>query len=79
MTDVNRIKPNYTDMNAGAISSACVNCFGSGQKREKDFIGGIKIVPCTECQGRGGKPTQWGSGEHRVSANMVALRRRGEI
>lgn len=79
MTDPNQIKPNYKNINVGIIHSACVDCFASGQKRVKDEIGGIKIIPCPTCKGLAGKYCEWGSGEHRVSANMVALRKRGKI
>lgn len=79
MTDVNEIKPLYTNLTAGTINSACVDCFGSGSKRYRNEIGGISIGICPTCHGRGGKPTTWGSGEHRVSASMVALRKRGAI
>ena len=79
MTDVNAVKPIYKDYNKGIINSACVNCFGSGQKRYRNEIGGISIGICETCQGRSGKYCEWGSGEHRVSANMVALRKRGAI
>ena len=79
MTDVNAIKPNYANFTAGTINSACVDCFGSGQKRFRNQIGGISIGICPTCQGRAGKDCEWGSGEHRVSANMVTLRKHGAI
>ena len=61
------------------INGACIDCYGTGSKKEKDMIGTVRMVRCQKCYGRGATPMKYGSGEHRVAANVVALRESGQL
>lgn len=53
------------------VTGHCVKCYGTGQVRKRDQIGLTRLAFCKTCNGVGRKRMQEGSGEHRVSKNIV--------
>ncbi len=61
------------------VNACCVKCYGRGMIQEKDMIGTFRWVNCATCKGLGATPVDWGSGAHRVAANVSAMRQSGQI
>lgn len=61
------------------VFAPCDKCFGYGTVKEKDTIGTIRPKRCEACNGLGSKDVAWGSGEHRIGANIGAMRKSGQL
>lgn len=55
------------------VSAHCYKCYGSGIIRKRNQIGMVTYVNCKLCKGLGRRYVEWGSGEHRVAANIGAV------
>jgi len=56
------------------IGVHCSDCLGTGSKKTRDAIGLITLSPCTRCGGLGGILAKEGDGEHRIAANIAAMK-----
>jgi len=60
------------------ISVHCYECLGTGQKKFNDGIV-FRYEICPRCNGLGGVIAKEGSGEHRIAANIGAMRKAGKV
>jgi len=55
------------------VNAHCIKCYGAGTIRKRNMIGMITYVNCKHCGGSGRHQVEWGSGEHRIAANIGAI------
>ena len=55
------------------VSVHCYKCYGVGQIRKRNMIGVTSFDLCKKCRGLGRVHAEWGSGEHRIAANIAAV------
>jgi DnaJ-class molecular chaperone len=56
------------------IGVHCADCLGTGIEKTRTQIGTFTFKACPTCNGLGKKLAQQGSGEHRIAANIGAMK-----